>query len=184
MRRDHLPCLFEGLELVAPDAAFLEVAKPRFDERLALGVTVAAAAVTNTEPRDHEPRRTSGERRAVIGAQGERPREDGLLEHRSFDNGDRLDRAAAQAELPANDLAGAAVDDRVQIDPAVLGDPDTRHVEMPELAGPLDLEEPGPPALGLARAPLDQVAFAHLAQHPLAVRRPPQLARHPGSDDR
>jgi hypothetical protein len=39
--------------------------------------------------------------------------------------------AAAQAELPADDLAGAAVDDRVQVDPAVLGDPDRGHVEVP-----------------------------------------------------
>jgi hypothetical protein len=47
---DHLPCLVEGLELVQPDAAFLELAEPRLDGRLALGVAVAAAAVRDPEP--------------------------------------------------------------------------------------------------------------------------------------
>jgi hypothetical protein len=41
---DHLPCLLEGLELVQPDAAFLQLREPRFDERLRLRVAVAAAA--------------------------------------------------------------------------------------------------------------------------------------------
>jgi hypothetical protein len=42
---DHLPGLVEGLELLAPDAAFLQVAEPALDERLALRVAVAAAAM-------------------------------------------------------------------------------------------------------------------------------------------
>jgi len=46
---DHLPGLVERFELVAPDAALLEVAKPGLDERLALGVAVAAAAVADTD---------------------------------------------------------------------------------------------------------------------------------------
>jgi hypothetical protein len=33
-----------------------------------------------------------------------------------LDHRDRLDSAAAEAELPADDLARAAVDDRVQVD--------------------------------------------------------------------
>jgi hypothetical protein len=37
--------LVEGLELFAPDAALLELGEPGLDERLALGVAVAAAAV-------------------------------------------------------------------------------------------------------------------------------------------
>ena len=111
------------------------------------------------------------------------PGEDALLGDRLFDDGDRLDGAAAQAQLPADDLPRATVDDRVEIDPAVLGDPDRRHVEMPELAGPLDLEEPWPAAVGLVRATLDQPPFAHHPQHPLAVDRPAQRARHPGGDD-
>jgi len=83
---------------VAPDAAFLEVAEPRFDECLALGVAVAATAIS--EP---DAEMTSRVARAVntepfVSAQGERSREDGLFEHRSFDHGDRIDRAAAQAE--------------------------------------------------------------------------------------
>jgi hypothetical protein len=42
---DGLSSLVEGLELVPPDAALLELAEPGRDERLALGVAVAAAAV-------------------------------------------------------------------------------------------------------------------------------------------
>ncbi len=37
--------LVEGFELLAPDAALLELGKPRFDERLGLRVAVATAAV-------------------------------------------------------------------------------------------------------------------------------------------
>jgi len=66
------------------------------------------------------------------------PGRDGLVADGVLDHGDRFLRAAAGVEAPADDLAGAAVDDRVEVDPAVLGDPDRGHVEMPELAGPLD----------------------------------------------
>jgi hypothetical protein len=55
---DRLSGLVDGLELLAPDAALLELAEPGLDERLGLGVAVAAAAVrdavlgeTRTEPR-------------------------------------------------------------------------------------------------------------------------------------
>jgi hypothetical protein len=39
----------EGLELLAPDAALLELGEPGLDEGLALGVAVAAAAVRDPE---------------------------------------------------------------------------------------------------------------------------------------
>jgi hypothetical protein len=42
--------LVERLELVAPDAALLELGEPGLDEGLALGVAVAAAAVRDPEP--------------------------------------------------------------------------------------------------------------------------------------
>jgi hypothetical protein len=51
---DHLRCLVEGLELVQPDAAFLELGEPRLDGRLALGVAVAAEAVRDPEPGQDE----------------------------------------------------------------------------------------------------------------------------------
>jgi hypothetical protein len=47
---DHFPGLVDGFELVAPDAAFLEVAEPGLDECLALGVALAAAAVSDPSP--------------------------------------------------------------------------------------------------------------------------------------
>jgi hypothetical protein len=37
--------LVEGLELLAPDAALLELSEPGLDEGLALGIAVAAPAV-------------------------------------------------------------------------------------------------------------------------------------------
>lgn len=42
---DLVPGLLEGLELLAPDAAELELSEPGLDERLGLGVAVAAAPV-------------------------------------------------------------------------------------------------------------------------------------------
>jgi hypothetical protein len=78
---------------------------------------------------------------------------------------------AAQLQRPADDLAGAAVDDRVQVHPAVLGDPDARHVEMPELSGTLDLEDAGTAPALLDRSALDQLLLAHHPQHPFAVDR-------------
>ena len=65
---DHLPRLVERLELVAPDAALLQVAKPALDERLRLGVAVAAAAVRDAERADREPGRAGGESGAIVGA--------------------------------------------------------------------------------------------------------------------
>ena len=76
---DHLPGLVEGLELVAPDAALLEVAKPALDERLRLGIAVAAAAVRDAERADREPRGAGGECGAIVRAERERPRRDALL---------------------------------------------------------------------------------------------------------
>jgi hypothetical protein len=44
---DHLPCLLEGLELVQPDAALLQLREPGFDERLTLGVAVATEVISS-----------------------------------------------------------------------------------------------------------------------------------------
>jgi hypothetical protein len=100
----------------------------------------------------------------------------------AFDDRDRFVGPAAQLELPGDDLAGAAVDHRHQVAPAVLGDPDRGHVELPELPRPLDPEEAGPlPALERTAA-LDQPALAHHPQHPLAVDRDAELAPHQGAD--
>src|SRR6266571_807425 len=85
-----------------------------------------------------------GEGGAVVAAEHELARLDPVHGCGAFDNGDRFVGAAALLELPGDDLAGAAVDDRVQVAPAVLGDPDRGHVELPELAWPFDPEEAGP----------------------------------------
>jgi len=71
---DHLPGLVQGLELVQPDAAFLELL--RTDEDLALGVAVAAAAMHDAQAAENELERAGGEGRAVVGAQRQRPGRD------------------------------------------------------------------------------------------------------------
>ena len=114
---------------------------PGLDERLALGVAVAAAAVRDAKPGEHAPEAPGSERRAVVGAEREHSRVDALLGEGRFDDSDCLLGSATELEAPPDDLAGAAVDDRVQIAPAVLGDPDRRHVHVPQPRGPLDAED-------------------------------------------
>ena len=65
---DLLARLVERLELLAPDAALLELGEPALDERLALGVAVAAAAVRDAELGQAGAERAAGERGAVVGA--------------------------------------------------------------------------------------------------------------------
>jgi len=59
---DLLAGLVERLELFAPDEAFLELREPRLDERLALGIAVAAAPV-----RDAALGEAGSERAAGVG---------------------------------------------------------------------------------------------------------------------
>src|SRR3954469_24951492 len=96
---DHLPGFVEGLELVAPDLPFLELAEPGLDERLALGVAVAATAMGDAEVAQPRERGPGGEGRAVVGAEGERAGLDAAGRGRLLDHLDGLDGAAAQAEL-------------------------------------------------------------------------------------
>jgi hypothetical protein len=46
--------LAEGLELVQPDAALLELSKPQLEEGLVLGVAVAAAAMRDAQGAEDE----------------------------------------------------------------------------------------------------------------------------------
>ena len=134
----------EGFVFVQPHLSFFEFPEPALDEGLALGVAVAAAAVTDPELGELCAEAAGGEGRAVVAPEHELARLDPVDRGGSLDDRDRFVGAAAQRELPADDLAGAAVDDRVQIAPAVLGDPDRGHVELPQLPRPLDPEEAGP----------------------------------------
>jgi len=65
----------------------------------------------------------------------------------------------------------------------VLGHPDAGEVQVPELVGPLDAEEPGPAPTRQPAAALDQPAHAQHAQHALAVDRSAQPPAHPRRDD-
>jgi hypothetical protein len=101
----------EGLVLVQPHLPFFEFPEPALDEGLALGVAVAAAAVADPELGQARLEAAGGEGGAVVAPEDELARLDpvdgrGFLDHR-----DRFVGAAAQLELPGDDLAGAAVDD-------------------------------------------------------------------------
>jgi hypothetical protein len=153
-----------------------------FDEGLRLGVAVAASAMADAEPAQRLPEAAGGEGRAIVAAEGELAGLDRVRRGGADDQLFRFDRPAAELELPGDDLARAAVDDRVQVAPAVLGDPDARQVELPQLPRPFHPEEAGPlPALERAVA-LDQLPLPQHAQHPLAVHRPAQLPADEGAD--
>src|SRR5829696_6256933 len=90
---DRLPGLLERLELLAPDAAFLELAEPGLDERLALGIAVAAAPMRDPEAAQDGLEGARGETRAVVGPERQRPGHDSA--HRgALDQRDCLGRAA------------------------------------------------------------------------------------------
>ena len=113
--------LIERLELGAPDEPLLQLPEPRFDERLGFGVAVAAAAVRDAELAEAGAESPAGEGRAVVGAERQLTGLDPALHGRAVDERDRFVGAAAQLEVPADDLAGAAIDRGVQVGPAVLG---------------------------------------------------------------
>src|SRR3954468_21822296 len=102
--RDGGAGLIEGFELLAPDEALLELGEPRLDERLALGVAVAAAAVRDAVLGEAGAERAAGERGAIVGAQSQRPGPDIALGDRVVDDRGRLGGAAADIERPAGDL--------------------------------------------------------------------------------
>ena len=88
------------------------------------------------------------------------------------DDGDRLRRAAAEVERPADDLARAAVDRGVQVAPAVLGDPDEVMSRCQSWSGRSTRKKPGPAPAALGAAALQQPVLAHQPLHALAVDRP------------
>src|SRR5262249_40020379 len=150
---------------------FFEFPEPALDEGLRLGVAVAAASVTDAELVELRLEATSGEGGAVVRAERKLALLDRVGGGGAFDERDRFVGAAAQLQVPGDDLPGAAVDDRHQVRPAVLGDPDARQIELPQRPWPLDPEEAGPlPPLGLPAA-LDQLPLSHHPQHALAVDR-------------
>jgi hypothetical protein len=63
----------------------------------------------------------------------------------------------------------------MQVDPAVLGGPDLRHVDVPELVGPGHPEVAGPAAPVPVAGALEQPVGAHHPLHPLAVHRLAEL---------
>ncbi len=110
---DRRPRLVEGLKLLAPDAALLELREPRLDERLRLGIAVAAAAVGDPELAQAGTEAAARKRGAVVGAEDELVGRDRVRADPTLDDGERLFLATPEVERPGGDLARAAVDRRV-----------------------------------------------------------------------
>jgi hypothetical protein len=126
-------CRRRGLVFVEPDLAFFEFPEPALDEGLGLEVAAAAAAATDLELAEPLAEAAGGEAAAVVRASVSSPDRIPYSSPTVVDDGDRFITAAAEFELPAHDLGGAAAEDRVQVTPAVLAYPDRGHVELPEL---------------------------------------------------
>src|SRR5262249_5670956 len=115
-------CVVERLVLVRPQLPLFGFPEPVLDEGLALGVAVAAAAVADPELGELLLEAAGGEGGAVVAAGRRLARLDRVHERGAGGHGDRFGGAAPELELPGDDLARAAVDDRVRAAPAVLGD--------------------------------------------------------------
>jgi hypothetical protein len=174
--------LVEGLELGAPDEPLFQLPEPAFDEGLRFGVAVAAAAVSEAVLGESVLEAAAGVGGAVVGAECEAARFDLSCADGVVDEVDRFVGAAAQLERPADDLACAAVDRGVQVGLAVLGDPDARHVEVPELVGTLDAEVAGTAAPAKRPVALQQPLLAHHPLRSLAVDLAAELAACERSD--
>jgi hypothetical protein len=109
----------------------------------------------------HHPR---GELATVVRAQRELSGPDAAGQDRRLDAGDRLVVAAGQLQRPTDQLAGATVDDRVQVDPAVLRGPHLGHVQVPQRVRAGNAEEPRPAPAPVRSLRLQQPMRAH---HPL-----------------
>ncbi len=168
---------------------FLNAPVPGLDERLGLGVAVAAAAVGDPACGQVLAEAPRGELRPVVGPERQTPGRDRSREDSALDAGDRLVGAGAHVQGPAGDFPGAAVHGDVQVDPAVRRGPDLGHVQVPQLVGAPDPEVARPAAPVGATGALQQPVGAHDALDPLAVDRLAQRPRgqgcdHPGPVDR
>ena len=153
---------------------------------LRLGVAVAAAPMRDAVLGEPGAEAAAGEGRAVVGSERQVAGSDAAAGDGVVDERGRLLAAAAQLERPADDLAGAAVDRRVQVAPTVLGNPDRGHVQVPELVGALDAEEARTTPPAKRPVPLQQPLLAHHPLRPLAIDLAAELAarqrrHHPGA---
>jgi hypothetical protein len=76
----------------------LSFEKPGLDERLALGIAIAAAAMGDRELAQPGAERPAGERGGVVAAQRERSRRHAAIGDCVIDDADRLLRTAANIE--------------------------------------------------------------------------------------
>src|SRR5438128_3809617 len=98
----HLPPgLFDGLPLRAPGTALLELPEPALDERLGLGVPVAAASVSDVPGGQMLSEVPRGELRAVVGPERQLPGSHTASEHCVLYNRDGLVVSTPKLQGPA-----------------------------------------------------------------------------------
>jgi hypothetical protein len=97
------------------------------------------------------------------------------------DDGDGFVVAAAQVDRPADQLAGAEVDDRVKVDPTVLRGSHLGHVDMPQIVRADDPEQPRPPAPVTVAGPLQQPVRAGTTGRRTATTQTTGTAGFPGA---
>lgn len=108
-------CFFEGLELRAPDQALLQLREPRLDEGLRLGVAVAATTVGDLRLLEAGAESRVRYRRCRCRCRGSVGRARRLGRRRRPRLPPRPPGVGTQVEAEGRNLAGAAVDDRVQV---------------------------------------------------------------------
>jgi len=99
----------EGLVFRAPDLAAFEPAEPALDERLGLGVAVAAAAVGDLQLLQARAKASARVGGPVVGAQGQRVALDAVRGEARFDDGEGLLPAAAQVQRPGRYIRSSFV---------------------------------------------------------------------------
>jgi hypothetical protein len=182
---DALLGMVEGLILVEPHLLFFQAAMKPFNVAVALGMVVSRAPMRDAQPiqRVDIPRRRK--LRAVVGRQSQTRStrtERQNLQHGAVERRQSFFGAAAQTQVPADDLTRATVDDRDQIRPAHTGPrPDLGHVRLPNVIGMRRFHlapvlSARDPEAALAH---QQPAFPHHAQCPFAIDHQPVLPPQP-----
>src|SRR5712692_10167791 len=166
-------------------SSFFQAAMEPLNVAVALGMVVGRAAVGDARPVQGFDITRRRKLRAVVSRQSQTHStrtERQNLQHGTVERGQSFFRAAAQTQVPADDLSRAAVDYRNQIRPPHSWTrPDLGHVRLPDV---IRMERfhlapvlsPRDPEAALAH---EQSAFPHHSQRPFTVDHQPVMPPQP-----